>query len=90
MRRRLLALVAALILGGTTYFTLHHLYASGHLTIDFSDGQGHGPDHGGLEWQGAVRSAIPFHSALGAATAGAAAFAVVFWCLRPSHDDQFA
>lgn len=90
MRRCLLALVAALFFGGATYVTLHHLYASGHLAIDVSDGQGHGPDHGGLEWQGAVRSAIPFRSALGGAAVGAVAFAVVFRCLRPSHDDRFA
>ncbi len=90
MKRHLLAWLIALVLGIATDFALQHLYTSGRLTIDVSDGQGHGPDPRSEEWQGAVRRAIPFRAALGGVALGVVAFAVLSWSLRPSHADESA
>lgn len=90
MKRHLLPLLIALALGITTCFALQHLYTSGRLTIDVSDGQGHGPDPGSEEWRGAVRRAIPSRVAFGGVAVGVIAFVLVSWSLRPSHADESA
>ena len=83
VQRTGLALLAALTVAGATYFSLHALYAAGYVTVDVSDGEGHGPDDGSAEWHHAVQRAIPWRSRKAGALAGTFCFFVVFLALRP-------
>jgi hypothetical protein len=87
MKRRLLTLFSALALTVITYFVLLHLYSNGHLSIDVSDGDGHGPDYDTVEWQRAVRSVISFRAGLGSVLVGIAALGLGSWWWKPSRID---
>ena len=88
MKRRLLTLFSSLTLAVITYFVLHYLYSSGQLSIDVSDGHGHGPDQDTAEWQSAARGIIRFQASVGAALAGVAAFGLGSWWWSRSHVDS--
>lgn len=89
MKRRLLILFFSLILGAITNYTLHSLYSSGHLPIDVSDGDGHGPDYGTAEWQSAARGSIRFHAIAGGVLIGVITFGLGSWRNRSRTKGSF-
>ena len=82
MRGLIIAFVVAALLGTAACFVVHHLYTSGRVTIDISDGQGHGPDHGSEEWREAAQRAILFRPTV----AGGVAFVVLLSIRRRAED----
>lgn len=82
MKNAMRALLAALVLATATYFAVRAFYTAGFLTVDVSDGDGHGPDEGSAEWHDAVQRTIPWRSARAGTVTGVVGFLVVFRALR--------
>ena len=77
MKPLLLALLLALGLGALTEWTVPRLYAAGLLTVEVSDGEGHGPDPDGPEWRHAAARAVPRRCDTAATLVGLTGFAAV-------------
>jgi hypothetical protein len=69
------------VLGLLCFATFYYLYSHSILDYDISDGHGHGPDYGSVEWRGAFFPGILKQSAFfgvlfGVASGGIAAYAI--------------
>ena len=85
--RRILALAAALFLSVIGYITTHHLFSRHPLSIDVSDGRGHGPDYGTGEWKSSVDSIIHSRSVIAGVAVGLLTFAAALRIIPPSESD---